>query len=48
LRGRDRQDDEVAHPLPHSAADMVYDRDLGPVVGPDGGLTRAPHRDKED
>ncbi len=44
-RGRDRADDEVAHPLPKSAADMVYDRELGPVVGPDGGLNRTPHKE---
>lgn len=47
-RGRNRPDDEVVHPLPKSAADMVYDRELGPVVGPDGGLTRAARTDKED
>jgi transposase InsO family protein len=46
--GRKRADDEIAHPLPSSAADMVYDREMGPVVDPDGGLTRAPHGDKED
>ena len=47
-RGHDQTDDEPTHPLPHSAADMVYDRELSPVVDPDGGLTRAPHRGKED
>ncbi len=29
-------DDEVAHPLPPSAADLAFERDYGPVVNPDG------------
>jgi putative transposase len=29
---------EVIHPLPKSAADLKFERDLGPVVGPDGGF----------
>jgi transposase InsO family protein len=29
---------EVMHPLPKSAADLRFERDLGPVVGPDGGF----------
>jgi len=37
-RGKgDRDDAEVEHPLPPSAADLAYQRDLGSVVGPDGG-----------
>lgn len=47
-RRRRRPDDETLHPLPHSAADMVYDREMSPVVDPDGGLTRAPRTDEED
>jgi hypothetical protein len=34
-RGRDEE--EVEHPLPPSAADLAYQRDLGSVIGPDGG-----------
>lgn len=29
---------EVIHPLPKSAADLKFERDLRPVVGPDGGF----------
>jgi hypothetical protein len=37
-RGKgDREDEEVEHPLPPSAADIAYQRDLGSVVDPDGG-----------
>ena len=34
---RNRDDEEVEHPLPPSAADLAYQRDLGSVVNPDGG-----------
>ena len=47
-RGRNKPDDEVAHPLPKSAADMIYDRELGSVVGPDGGFNPTLHDEKED
>ena len=37
-RGKgNREDEEVEHPLPPSAADLAYQRDLGAIVGPDGG-----------
>jgi transposase InsO family protein len=37
-RGRvNREAEDVEHPLPPSAADIAYQRDLGSVVGPDGG-----------
>jgi len=43
-RGRgDRRDAEVEHPLPPSAADLAYQRDLGSVVGPDGGCPDPNH-----
>ena len=38
-RGRE-EPEEVDHPLPKSAADLAYDRDFGPVVDLDGGLSR--------
>ncbi len=31
--------DETTHPLPKSAADLVFDRDFRPVVDADGGFT---------
>ena len=31
-------DDDVAHPLPKSAADLAFERDFRPVVTADGGL----------
>jgi putative transposase len=34
--GRD-EEEEVEHPLPPSAADLAFQRDLGSVVDPDGG-----------
>jgi putative transposase len=37
-RGKgNREEEEVEHPLPPSAADLAYERDLGSVVDPDGG-----------
>jgi transposase InsO family protein len=37
-RGKGNRDDqEVEHPLPPSAADLAFNRDLGSVVDPDGG-----------
>ena len=36
-RRQKNKDGEVIHPLPPSAADLAYERDLGPVVGADGG-----------
>lgn len=48
-RARNPQpDDEVQNPPPKSAADMVYDRALSPVVAPDGGLIAPPHNDHND
>ena len=47
-RRRRHPDDETLHPLPHSAADMIYDREMSPVTDPDGGLTRTPRTDEED
>jgi len=38
-RGRPSDDEaDVAPPLPNSAAGLACDRDLGPIVGPDGGF----------
>ena len=37
-RRQKQQDDNVTHPPRKSAADLAYDRDLGPVVNPDGGF----------
>lgn len=37
-RGKgNREKEEVEHPLPPSAADLAYQRDLGAIVDPDGG-----------
>ena len=33
------ESDEVTHPLPSSAADLEFERDLQPVVDADGGFT---------
>lgn len=40
-RGRRRDDlaEEVVHPLPKSAAELAFDRDFSPIVGPDGGFS---------
>ena len=38
-RGRPTADADATHLLPTSAAGLAADRDLGPVVGPDGGFT---------
>lgn len=39
-RGRGRTEPGATqHPLPKSAADMVFDNDLAPIVGRDGGFT---------
>jgi putative transposase len=48
-RGRARRssDDEVARPPPRSAADLIFERDLSPVVGPDGGFINPPKREEE-
>jgi len=37
-RGRQRADDEPAHPLPPSAAEMSFNQDCQTLVGPDGGF----------
>ena len=37
--GRDKAPNASVEPLPPSAADLAYQRDFGPVVGPDGGFT---------
>ncbi len=37
-RGRPAAEAETTHPLPTSAAGLAAQRDLGPVVGPDGGF----------
>lgn len=49
-RRQKQQDDNVTHPPRKSAADLAYDRDLGPVVNPDGGFpkTEAKEPKKED
>ena len=51
-KGASGEDDEVEHPLPPSAADMAFHRDLGPVASPDGGLPDSdssdPHSLKEE
>lgn len=36
---RQREEREVARPLPKSAADLAFDRDFAPVVEKDGGLS---------
>ena len=46
-RGEKPLDGDVAHPLPKSAADLIFERDLRPVVGPDGGFYEKPKK-KED
>jgi len=38
-RGRPGAEPEPVHALPTSAAGLAAERDLGPVVGPDGGFT---------
>lgn len=38
-RGTPADSEEVAHPLPPSAADLAFNRDFRPVVGPDGGFS---------
>lgn len=38
-RGRPAPEAETTHPLPTSAAGLAAARDLGPVVGPDGGFS---------
>ncbi len=43
--GRDAAAD-VQHPLPKSAADLVFERDFGPLLDPDGGLPE-PREDNE-
>jgi len=45
-RGKgNRETEEVEHPLPPSAADIAYQRDLGSVVDPDGGCPDPVHPD---
>jgi putative transposase len=46
-RGRRSGDGEVARPLPKSAADLIFERDLSPVVGPDGGFINPPKKEEE-
>ena len=38
-RARTDREIKVDHALPHSAADLAFDRAYGPIVGPDGGFT---------
>ncbi len=40
--------DETGRPLPRSAADMLYERDLCPVVDADGGFTETRDPDPEE
>ena len=47
-RGDRSDEDDTARPLPKSAADLIYERDLGPVVGPDGGLIVNPKNDNQE
>jgi len=47
-RGPATPDDDVQNPLPKSAADMVYDRALSPVVDADGGLIADPKTDRKE
>jgi len=37
-RGRKQTDEEPAHPLPPSAAEMAFNQDYQTLVGPDGGF----------
>jgi len=45
-RARDGQD-EVDPPPARSAADMAFERDLGPVTGPDGGFVEPPTQEND-
>jgi transposase InsO family protein len=46
---RGREDEEVEHPLPPSAADLAFQRDLGSIVDPDGGcLDQNPQNSQEE
>jgi len=45
-RARDDQD-EVDPPPARSAADMAFERDLGPVTGPDGGFVEPPTQESD-
>jgi len=38
-RRRDALDEDVVGPLPKSAAELAFDRDFSPIVGPDGGFS---------
>ena len=41
-RARDEHDSkELTHPLPKSSADLVYERELAPIIDPDGGFSDA-------
>ena len=46
-RGRSERslDEDVATALPKSAADLIFERDLSPVVDPDGGLSENPKKE---
>lgn len=46
--GSSGEDEEAPEQLPsRSAADMAFDRDLGPVTDPDGGFTDPPRKPEE-
>jgi transposase len=47
-RGHRPEPQETDGEPPPSAADLAFRRDLGPVVGPDGGLCREPESDSEE
>jgi hypothetical protein len=42
------QDDPPEAFLPKSAAEIAFDRDLGPIVGPDGGFSHPDHHPEEE
>jgi hypothetical protein len=47
-RGRARDERTEADPPPaRSAADMAFERDLGPVTGLDGGFVEPPHQESD-
>lgn len=47
-RGRARDGRDAVDPPPtRSAADMAFERDLGPVTGPDGGFVEPPTEESD-
>jgi len=47
-RGRGRDERDAVDPPPtRSAADMAFERDLGPVTGPDGGFVEPPTEESD-